>query len=96
MPAPRYRSRSKNQKKVVTPGRITKIHYKKPPPEFSKCAGCGQIIKSMPRLRGPNIRKISKSRRHPSRIYGGFYCPSCLNMRIKAAVRNTQSDAKKG
>jgi len=95
MPAPRYRSRSKNQKKVVTPGKITKVHYKKPPPEFSKCAGCGQIIKSVPRLRGPNIRKVSKSKRHPNRIYGGYYCPNCLSTKIKAAVRITLSNTNK-
>jgi len=87
MPAPRYRSRSKNQKKIVTPGKISKVHYEKPPTVFSKCAGCGRTISSMPRLRGPNIHKISKSKRRPNRIFGGHYCPSCLSRRIKAAVR---------
>ncbi|MDD1776954.1 MAG: 50S ribosomal protein L34e [Candidatus Helarchaeota archaeon] len=87
MPAPRHRSRSKNQKKIVTPGKIVKTHYKKPTNQFCKCARCGTPIKSIPRLRGPSIHKFGKSKRRPSRIYGGYYCPNCLSLRLRDAVR---------
>ena len=89
MPAPRYRSRSKKRKNVTTPGKIAKIHYQKHGTSQKKCAGCGISIKSIPRLRGPNILKISKTKRRPNRIYGGYYCPACLSQRIKVAVRKS-------
>ncbi len=89
MPAPRYRSRSKKRKKVTTPSGIAKTHYKKHGTSMKKCAGCGGAIKAIPRLRGPNIHKASKSKRRPNRIYGGYYCPSCLKKKIKSAVRES-------
>ncbi|MHA1649887.1 MAG: 50S ribosomal protein L34e [Candidatus Helarchaeota archaeon] len=89
MPAPRYRSRSKKRKHVTTPGKIAKIHYKKHGTSYKKCASCGNIIKTIPRLRGPNMHKVSKSKRRPNRMYGGYYCPSCLSKRIKSAVRKS-------
>ena len=89
MPAPKYRSRSKKRKNVTTPGRTAKIHYEKHGTSQNKCAGCGNPIKSIPKLRGPNIRKVSKIKRRPSRIYGGYYCPTCLSKKIKNAVRQS-------
>ncbi|NVM30782.1 MAG: 50S ribosomal protein L34e [Candidatus Helarchaeota archaeon] len=87
MPAPRYRSRSKKRKNITTPGKVTKIHYEKHGTSQNKCAECGNPIKSTPRLRGPNIHKVSKSKRRPNRKYGGYYCPTCLRSKIKKAVR---------
>lgn len=89
MPAPRYRSRSKRRKNINTPSGITKIHYDKPNTSQKKCAGCGNPIKAIPRLRGPNIHKKSKAKRRPNRAYGGYYCPSCLQTKIKSAVRQS-------
>ena len=89
MPAPRYRSRSKKRKNIVTPGKVTKIHYQKHGTSQKKCAGCGNPIKSIPRLRGPNIRKISRTKRRPNRTYGGYYCPHCLNKKLKSAIRES-------
>ncbi|MHA1132088.1 MAG: 50S ribosomal protein L34e [Candidatus Helarchaeota archaeon] len=87
MPAPRYRSRSKKRKRITTPGKISKIHYKKHGPSQSKCAECGNPIKTIPRLRGPNMRKVSRTKRNTSRMYGGYYCSICLSKKIKSAVR---------
>ncbi|NVM54560.1 MAG: 50S ribosomal protein L34e [Candidatus Helarchaeota archaeon] len=89
MPAPRYRSRSKKRKNITTPGRTAKIHYQKHGTSLNKCAGCGIPIKSIPRLRGPNIHKVGKATRRPNRKYGGYYCPTCLRKRIKSAVRKS-------
>ncbi|HUY01313.1 MAG TPA: hypothetical protein VMV49_17260 [Candidatus Deferrimicrobium sp.] len=89
MPAPRHRSRSKKQKRIVTPGKVKKIHYQKHRTSVNKCAGCGNPIHSIPRLRGPNIHKVGKVKRQPNRMYGGYYCPNCLRIRLKSAVRSS-------
>ena len=89
MPAPRYRSRSKKRKNINTPGRISKIHYQKHGTSENKCAGCNKPIKMIPRLRGPKIRKVSKVKRRPNRIYGGYYYPSCLKKRLKTSIRSS-------
>ncbi len=88
MPAPRHRSRSKKRKNIITPGKISKIHYKKHGTSQKKCA-CGAPIKAIPRLRGPHMHKVSKIKRRPNRMYGGFYCPSCLNKKLKTSIRES-------
>ncbi|MHA1265215.1 MAG: 50S ribosomal protein L34e [Candidatus Helarchaeota archaeon] len=91
MPAPRYRSRSKNRKRITTPGKMSKIHYEKHKTSYKKCAECGHPITTIPRLRGPNIHKASKNKRRPNRFYGGYYCSSCLRKKIKSTVRRLSS-----
>ncbi len=94
MPARRYRSRSKKQKNIITPGKISKIHYSSPRTSPKICAGCGGPINSIARVRGLAFHRLSKLKRRPNRMYGGFYCPSCLDKKIKTAVRKFSEEPK--
>lgn len=93
MPRPRHRSRSLRRVYVRTPGGRTVIHYEKGKPSHAKCAVCGAILNSVPRLRPVELRKLPKSLRRPERMYGGVICPRCLKTLLKQAIRGTISIA---
>lgn len=87
MPAPRYRSRSKRRKKIVTPTGINKIHYVDRTPSFSTCAICQRELHGVPRASKVLSKNLNKVQKRPERMYGGYLCHQCLKDQLKRAVR---------
>ena len=78
MPAPRYRSRTLRRVHVRTPGGKSKVQYKKRKPSIAKCGKCGAKLKGVARERPYKMTKMAKTRKRPSRPYGGVLCSGCL------------------
>ncbi len=91
MPEPRYRSRSKRRKKVVTPSGENKIHYIARTPSFAVCALCHGKLKGVPRASKVVGKKLNKVQKRPDRMYGGYLCPQCLKEELK---KNARKEAK--
>ena len=43
----------------------------------SKCSSCSKILKGVPNIRATKLKRISKSKKRPSRPFGGELCSSC-------------------
>ena len=87
MPKPRFISRSaKRVQKRAPGGRLVK-RYKRKMVKKAVCAGCGKPLAGVPRLRDKALSKLPKSKKRPSRPYGGNLCPECLKEKIKEKVR---------
>jgi large subunit ribosomal protein L34e len=87
MVAPRYRSRTLRRVFVTTPGGENKIQYKKRKPSKAECAGCGAVLKGVPRERPYKMQNMAKSKKRPERPYGGVLCSACTRKKILAEAR---------
>ena len=87
MPEPRYRSRSKRRKKIVTPGGKNKIHYINRGPKTPSCALCHRQLHGVPRANKVISKNLNKVQKRPERIYGGYLCSQCLKEQLKKSVR---------
>jgi large subunit ribosomal protein L34e len=83
----RFKSRSKKLKYVKTPGGRTVTHYKKAKPSKAKCAGCGKQLAGTPRELPSKMKNIPKTKKHPQRPYGGYYCSGCMRKKIVKEAR---------
>lgn len=81
MPAPRLRSRSLRRVYVKTPGGRTVIHYRFRRPKVAKCSSCKGSLKGVPHERPNEMKKISKTKRRPSRPYPNL-CSKCMRKKI--------------
>lgn len=81
---PRGMFKSKTLRKVYrkTPGNKVVIHFKKKKPGKAKCAGCGALLKGIPRERPHKMRKMAKTKKKTSRPYGGYFCSRCMRKLI--------------
>ena len=78
MVAPRFRSRSLRRVYVRTPGARTVLSHRRRKPSKAQCAGCGIVLKGVPREIPGKIKKLSKTQRRPERPYGGVLCGGCM------------------
>ncbi len=83
-----YRSRSLKKKKVKTPGGKEAVHYEKRAHGKSKCAHCGAELHGVPRGTTNEIKKSNKSKKSPTRPYGGYLCSNCMRKMIRKRVRD--------
>jgi large subunit ribosomal protein L34e len=87
MPRPALRSGALRKIRKKLPGGAFIIHYLKRKPSPSKCAVCGRQLQGVPRKNPSSLKKMSKSRKRPSRPYGGNLCSRCARERVKGRVR---------
>ena len=87
MPRPNKRSRTLRRVYVTTPGGINKILYKKRKPKKAHCANCGKELHGMVRNIPSVIRNISKSSKHPKRMFGGNLCANCTKLELIIRLR---------
>jgi len=90
MPAGRYKSRTLRRVFVKTPGSRTVLHYRKRKPKNAKCGSCGAVLKGVPRERPYKMKKMAKSKKRPSRIYGGNLCSGCARKKIIEKARKVK------
>jgi large subunit ribosomal protein L34e len=87
MPRPKFRSGSLRKMQIRTPGGKTKTVYEKRTPGMHKCAECGQELKGIPRLGATEAKHTPKTKKRPSRAYGGFLCAACVRKKLKKEAR---------
>jgi len=87
MPRPSKKSRSLRRISVKTPGGRTNIHYKYRKPKAAKCGSCGAVLKGIVRERPYKMKKIAKTKKRPTRPYGGVLCSKCLRKMLVEKAR---------
>lgn len=75
-------------KKRTTSGKVV-IRKKWKRPGLARCAGCGKPLHGVPALVPSGVRKLAKTKRRPSRPYGGYYCSKCSRSIFRERVRKT-------
>jgi large subunit ribosomal protein L34e len=88
MPKPSQRVRSLKRIRKALPGGRGATHYKAEVGASLSCAVCGEPLAGIPKLTSIKFRKLNRTRKKVSRIYGGQLCHSCLKTALKQAVKN--------
>lgn len=87
MPRPALRSRSFRKMKKRLPGGGFIIHYLRRRPSHATCPDCGRKLHGVARERPTILKKLSRSKKTPSRPYGGNLCSKCSRRKIKEKAR---------
>ena len=88
MPAGKHKSRSMRRVYTKLPGSNVVVHYKKRKPSKAVCAVCGDALKGVPRERPYKMQTMAKTKKKPSRPYGGFLCSKCMRAKLKEKAEN--------
>ena len=83
----RKKSRTFRRIKVKTPGGNTKVHYKRRKPSKAKCTGCGAVLAGVARALPRKMQNMPKTKKRPTRPYGGVLCTKCMRNKIKQKAR---------
>ncbi len=73
--------------KVRAPSGKVKIHGRREKPSVAKCANCKRQLHGIPKSTQNERRKLAKSERTPSRIYGGYLCSGCTRELLREKAR---------
>lgn len=87
MPRPALRTRSRKRVSKALPGGRTSMQFNREIPVKTRCSVCGNLLAGIPRLVPSKARKLNRTRRRVSRVYGGQFCPNCLKTALKRAAR---------
>ncbi len=87
MPRPSLRSRTLRRIKKRIPGGASVTHYLRRKPSPARCAVCGRPLHGVASERAAKMKKMAKSMKVPSRMFGGNLCPSCARERLKEMAR---------
>ncbi|OYT33942.1 MAG: 50S ribosomal protein L34e [Candidatus Aenigmarchaeota archaeon ex4484_52] len=91
---PRFRSRSQKRIKTKIPGGNIVLHFRKRKISTAKCAICKNKLAGIARARQKKLKKLPKTKKTVSRIYGGYLCPKCLKHKIKQDYFNLSDITK--
>ena len=84
------RSTSLRKVKVKTPGGNTVTHFKRKKPKKAHCAGCGDVLKGVPRERPVKMHNMAKTKKRPQRAYGGVLCSRCSRALFKEKAKSLE------
>lgn len=87
MVAPRLRSTSVRTRHRRSPGGKPVVIYKIRKPSRATCALCEEKLNAVPKRKGVELKKLSKTERRPERKFGGVLCASCTRAIIKFKTR---------
>ena len=73
-------------KKRTPTGKVV-IQLRREKPKVPKCAICKKSLHGIPRLIPSELRKLPKSKKRPSRVYGGYLCSACVKELLREKVR---------
>lgn len=93
MPRPALRTRSRKRVSKALPGGRTSVHFKREVPAKTSCGFCGNPLAGIPKMLPSEIRKLNRSKRRISRIYGGQLCSNCLKIALKQAARTISASS---
>ena len=65
----------------------TVIHYKRRKPSKAVCSNCGVVLKGVPRALPTKLQNMPKTKKRPSRAFGGVLCSKCSREKIKLEAR---------
>lgn len=88
MVRPGKRTRSNKRVTKRTPGGRVTIHYRAEKAGVTRCATCGKPLVGTPRISTSEFNKISKSKKRPTRPFGGYLCSPCTRAEIKKRARS--------
>lgn len=88
MPAQPRKSKKLRRVFVRTPGGKLKIHYRESKPGKAKCAICKKPLHGLARKRPYKMKKMAKTKKRPSRLYGGMFCSACMRKKIIEKARS--------
>lgn len=80
------KSRSLRRIYKRTPGKRNVMHFRPRKPSKAHCAACGAVLKGVLRERPYKMMSIPKTKKRPSRPFGGVLCSRCMRERIKQGV----------
>ena len=86
MPAGKHKSRTLRRVFVKTPGGDNKIHYRKRKINIPKCGNCGKPLQGIPKLIQSKFKNLPRTKKRPTRPYGGVLCSACSRKKIKEQV----------
>ncbi len=86
MVRPTLRSGKRKYRKTVS-GKIT-IYRPRKVAGHPKCAECKKPLTGVAKGVRSQVRKMKKSERKPSRVFGGNLCSPCTRRRIIVATRS--------
>lgn len=72
--------------KKITGNKVI-VRYEKRKPSKAKCGNCGARLKGVPRERPYKMRNMAKTKKRPSRPFGGVLCSKCAREKIKELNR---------
>lgn len=87
MPAGKHKSRSMRRVYTKLTGSKVVIHYKKRKPSKVTCAVCGTALSGVPRERPYKMQTMAKTKKRPSRPYGGVLCSKCTRNFMKEKAK---------
>ena len=88
MPAGKDKSRSKRRVFVRTPAGKVKLHHVKRKGSKAQCAECGEYLLGVPHIRASRLKNIAKTKKRPSRPFGGNLCSACARKKIIENIRS--------
>ena len=82
------KSKSRTFRRVFTKTPTkTVIHYKRRRPNKPVCSICGVVLKGVPNLLPSKMKNMPKTKKRPSRAFGGVLCSKCAREKIKLEAR---------
>lgn len=85
---PKPSERGSEKKFVRTPGGKVSVRYFKGKASKHRCAICKGLLHGVPHSkRKAEVKKLSKSERRPSAIFGGILCSRCRTNIIEEAIK---------
>ena len=88
MPKGMYKSRTLRKIFVKTPCGKTKIQYRKRKPRRARCADCKVELSGIARERPRKMQNMTKSKKRPTRPYGGNLCSKCMRKKMIEKARS--------
>ncbi|MDD5649974.1 MAG: 50S ribosomal protein L34e [Candidatus Nanoarchaeia archaeon] len=86
----RLKSRTFRRVFVKLAGSRVKIHYRKKKPAKAKCSSCGKVLSGVLNERPYKMSTTQKTKKRPSRPYGGVLCSSCTKSYLKKKLRSSK------
>jgi large subunit ribosomal protein L34e len=74
----KHKSRSMRRVYRKTPGGKVVLHYRKRKPKLPRCGSCGATLKGVVKERPSKLKNMPKTKKRPTRPYGGVLCTKCL------------------
>jgi large subunit ribosomal protein L34e len=85
-----YRSRTLRRVQVRVPGGKTILRYDQRKPSQGRCAQTGEVLHGAPRAVPKKMQALAKTKKRPSRPFGGFLGSKAMRMVLKYEAREEQ------
>ena len=81
--------RSRTLRRVMrkTPGGVSKLKHVIRKPKQGHCANCNAVLHGTPRSTARQMSRMSKTKKKPSRPFGGMLCTKCMRIEFIKRAR---------